>query len=87
MTELVARIGSIITNNVIHLNFAYYWSDAIEEQCDRNIELQRYNNSGVSKYGKSKGYNGSCYNMSIPLLNERPGLQNITYSEIKDNYN
>ena len=36
MTELVAKISNIVTNNVIHMNFAYFWSDAIEEQCDKN---------------------------------------------------
>ena len=36
MTEFVIRIGNIVTNNVIHMNFAYFWSDAIEEQCDKN---------------------------------------------------
>ena len=35
-------------------------------------------------YGESKGYNGSPYNMSIALLSERPGLQNITYAEVTD---
>ena len=46
-----------------------------------------YNNRGVYDYGKPKSKDGSWYNMSIPLLSERPGLQNITYFEIKDHFN
>ena len=37
MTELVAKISNIVTNNVIHMNFAYFWSNAIEEQCNKNL--------------------------------------------------
>ena len=47
------------------------------------MDLFEYN-KWTNRYGKPKGKDGSWYNMSIPLLSERPGLQNLTYYEVID---